>query len=104
MSADQSPPPEWLPLLKPRYQATALVLTALRTLGEYPEDSPDYDAMAVGHLRLALALLAPGFGDLEHLGDPRPACRFPPIDESPEEPARGPDWVSDVLAEVSGSE
>ena len=95
MSVDQSPPPEWLPLMKPRYRAAALVFAALRALGEY---------LAVGHLRLALALLAPGFGDLEHLGDPRPAYRFPPIDESPEQPVRGPDWVADVLAEVGGPE
>ncbi len=78
--------PEWLPLVRPCYQAAGLVFAALRALGEYPADSPDYDPMAVGHLRLALSLLAPGFGDLEILGAPHPVKPRSPI--TSQRPAR----------------
>lgn len=66
------------PLARPSTRAAALVFTSLSLLGEYPADAPDYDLPAVEHLRLALALLAPGFGDLKILGAPRPVKRPPP--------------------------
>lgn len=65
--------PEWLPIVRPCYQAAALVFTALQTLGDYPADSPDYDPVAVDHLRKALQRLAPGLGNMEILGAPHPA-------------------------------
>ena len=63
-------------LARPRYQAAALVFSALRALGEYPANSSDYDAGAVALLREALERLAPGLGNMECLGAPRPASRL----------------------------
>jgi hypothetical protein len=78
--------PEWLPLLRPCYQAAALVFTALQTLGDYPADSPDYDPVAVDHLRKALQRLAPGLGNMEILGAPHPVKPRLPI--TSQRPAR----------------
>ena len=78
-SPDQAVPcPSEEPLARPATRAAALVFTTLSLLGEYPADAPDYDLPAVEHLRLALALLAPGFGDLKILGAPRLVKRPPP--------------------------
>ncbi len=74
-----APCPSKEPLARPSTRAAALVFTALSDLGEYPADAPDYDLPAVEHLRLALALLAPGFGDLTILGAARPVKRRPPF-------------------------
>ena len=86
--------PEWLALVRPRYQAAALVFAALRALGEYPEDAPDYDATVVALLRSALAQLAPGFGNLDTLGAPHPRQREPAVADPP----RSPDWLLEVLS------
>ncbi len=69
------PPPDsgLSTLARPRYQAAALVFSALRALGEYPANAPDYDPTAVEFLREALERLAPGLGNMEFLGAPRPA-------------------------------
>ena len=63
-------------LARPRYQAASLVFSALRALGDYPANAPDYDAGAVALLREALERLAPGLGNMECLGAPRPASRL----------------------------
>lgn len=78
--------PEWLPLARGCYQAAALVFTALQTLGDYPADSPDYDLVAVDHLRKALQRLAPGLGDMQILGAPHPVKPRSPI--ASQRPAR----------------
>lgn len=78
--------PEWLPLARGCYQAAALVFTALQTMGDYPADSPDYDPVAVDHLRKALQRLAPGLGNMEILGAPHPAKPRLPI--ASQRPAR----------------
>ncbi len=74
-----TPPPDpadLCTLARPRYQAAALVFSALRALGDYPANAPDYDAGAVALLREALERLAPGLGNMETLGAPRPATRL----------------------------
>lgn len=83
-------------IARPDYRAAALVFSALQALGEYPADAPDYDATAVEHLRLALAVLAPGFGHLQILGAPLPVEPPPAAEEAP---AAGPAWVKELLAE-----
>ena len=38
--------------------------------GKTPDNAPDYDPVAVDHLRKALQRLAPGLGDVQILGAP----------------------------------
>lgn len=75
--------PDHYALARPCVQAAGLAFAALRALGEYPADSPDYDPVAVDHLRRALERLAPGLGNMEFLGAPHPATRPPVASQRP---------------------
>lgn len=78
--------PDHYALARPCVQAAGLAFAALRALGEYPADSPDYDPVAVDHLRRALERLAPGLGNMEILGAPHPVKSRSPI--ASQRPAR----------------
>ena len=71
--------PDHYALARPCVQAAGLAFAALRALGEYPADSPDYDPVAVDHLRRALQRLAPGLGNMEILGAPHPVKPRSPV-------------------------
>lgn len=87
------PVADYTVLALPRYQAAALVFSALRTLGEYPADAPDYDRTTRDYLMAALERLAPGLGNPAVLGLPHPV---PAVETSA---SSAPGWVEDVLTE-----